>query len=79
MLSNIAEGFSQSTDRAFARHLYIARGSTAEVRSQLVILLDRGVVSGDDFRRIEQSAEEIAKMLTGLIKHLLRENRKRRG
>jgi four helix bundle protein len=35
MLSNIAEGFEQPTDRAFARYLYISKGSTAELRTRL--------------------------------------------
>src|SRR5438045_2149752 len=34
--SNIAEGFGQQTDRKFAQHLFIARGSANEVRSHLV-------------------------------------------
>jgi four helix bundle protein len=35
MLSNIAEGFEQPTDRAFARYLFTSKASTAEVRKRL--------------------------------------------
>ena len=35
ILSNIAEGFEQPTDRAFAKYLYTAKGSTAEVVTRL--------------------------------------------
>src|SRR5438045_2653229 len=35
--SSIAEGFEQSTDRHFAQYLYRSRGSSSEVRTQLVV------------------------------------------
>ncbi len=41
VVSNIAEGFEQSTDRGFARYLYISKGSTAEVRTRLALALER--------------------------------------
>jgi four helix bundle protein len=37
IVANIAEGFAQSSDRGFARCLVIVRGSTAEVRTLLVL------------------------------------------
>ena len=33
----IAEGFEQKTDKHFAHYLYIARGSTKETRTHLVV------------------------------------------
>jgi four helix bundle protein len=35
ILSNMAEGFEQSTDAAVANYLYIAKGSVAEVVTRL--------------------------------------------
>jgi four helix bundle protein len=35
MVSNIAEGFEQPTDRAFCRYLYTSKSSTAELRTRL--------------------------------------------
>ena len=77
--SNIAEGYAQKTDRAFAQHLYIARGSAAEARTQLEIARNRGYLSAEGFTRLDTLAEEVARMLTGLIRHLLREDRRCRG
>ena len=34
IISNIAEGFESQNSRNFVRYLFIAKGSTAEVRSQ---------------------------------------------
>jgi four helix bundle protein len=37
--SNIAEGDNLDTDKQSIRHFFIARGSTAELRTQLIISL----------------------------------------
>jgi four helix bundle protein len=79
VLSNIAEGFGQKTDRAFARHLYLARGSNHEAATQLAVAASRGYVNPQQFGRLQRLNEETGKMLTGLIKYLQRENRKSRG
>ena len=75
----MAEGFSQKTDRHFAQYLYTARGSSSETRTQLRIALTRSHVTPADVERISRRYNEIEKMLTGLIKHLNRDDRKQRG
>ena len=77
--SVIAEGFAQRTDRHFAHYLYTAKGSSAETRTQLRIAMVRGYISKDALATTAAKYIEIEKMLTGLIKHLNRENRKDRG
>ena len=42
--SNIAEGFELHTNRAFIRHLYIAKGSGGELRTQLFIAIRLGYI-----------------------------------
>jgi four helix bundle protein len=76
--SVIAEGFSQSTDRHFASYLYRSRGSSNEIRTQLKVALKRGYVTVSEQTNLADRYEEIAKMLTGLIAYLLREDRKNR-
>jgi four helix bundle protein len=77
--SHISEGHGQKTDRHFAHYLYIARGTTKEMRAHLRVAKGRGYITESE-RAIHSTAyEEIAKMLTGLIRHLEREDRRRRG
>ena len=78
VVSNIAEGFGQSTDRHFASYLYRARGGTREIRAQLQIAADRARLTDADRGTLSTRFEELARMLTGLIRHLEREDRKHR-
>lgn len=71
VISNIAEGFARSSDREFVRFLWIAKGSIAEVQSQLYIALDRGYVAQNDFNQLYEKAEEVAKLISGFITYLL--------
>jgi four helix bundle protein len=68
--SNIAEGQSRLTKGDFINFLSIARGSNAEVRSQLV--LAQSLKFGDEARiaHCEALASEISKMLCALISSL---------
>jgi len=66
--SNIAEGSEKSSDKEFIRHLNIARGSTAELLTQLLIAKEIGYISEDQFRDYYEKCTEVTKMLTGLIK-----------
>ena len=74
----ISEGFEQSTDRHFAQYLYRSRGAGRETRTQLVVALDRRHIDETERIRITAQYEEVAKMLTGLIRHLETEDRKHR-
>ena len=76
--SLISEGFEQSTDRHFAQYRYRSKGSARETRTQLVVAVQRNHITESERVRISNMYEEIAKMLTGLIRHLETEDRKRR-
>jgi len=78
ILSNIAEGFGQSTDVAFARYLTISRGSILESRCHLLVALDRNYATADRVEPQLQEACEIEKMMLALIRYLHRSNRKNR-
>jgi four helix bundle protein len=77
-VSVIPEGFSQSTDRHFASYLYRSRGSSSEIRTQFKVAVKRGYITQAEAKDLSDMYEEIAKMLTGLIAHLKREDRKDR-
>jgi four helix bundle protein len=79
VVSVISEGFAQKTDRHFASYLYTARDSSAETRTQLRVAERRGYVTTQKRLELDAKYEEIKRMLTGLINHLERENRKHRG
>jgi four helix bundle protein len=67
--SNIAEGDGLSTDKQSIRHFFIARGSTSELRTQLIISLEIGYMTKELYEEIENECAEISAMLTSLIKH----------
>lgn len=75
VISDIAEGFEQKTDRGFARCLYDSRGGAAEIRAQLALASSRCPSAVEECGAITRQYDEIGRMLTGLIGHLERENR----
>jgi four helix bundle protein len=79
VVSNIAEGFSQPTDRAFARYLYTAKASLAEARMRLRLASERNYIDPEEFTSQNALGDEVARMITGLIKYLLRSDRRGRG
>ena len=78
MLVNIAEGFGQPTDRAFARYLGIAQGSCDEIRSHLTIAVIRRCAPADAVAVLQERSHEVSRMLNGFSKYLRRCDRKRR-
>jgi four helix bundle protein len=79
ILSNISEGFGQSSDRAFANYLTISRSSNNEAINQLAVALWRGHITDGELEELEQISEEMGKGITSLIRYLRQEDRKSRG
>jgi four helix bundle protein len=77
--SLIADGFPQSTDRYFAQFLYRAKGESSETRTHLRVSWGRDYITEKELLALCDRYNEIEKMLTGLIRHLERENRRHRG
>ena len=69
--SNIAEGDDLDTDKQSIRHFFIARGSVAELRTQLIISMEIGYIPNEKYEELEKECDKISAMLTGLIKHRL--------
>ena len=65
--SNIAEGFERRGNKEFVNFLWIAKGSAAEVCSQLHNARDLGYITDDQFKSIYDSTKQIGGMLFNLI------------
>ena len=65
--SNIAEGFNRGSDKEFIHFLRIAKGSAAEVETQLILCVDLGYLDSDDIVETIKLYNEILRMLGTLI------------
>jgi len=65
-MSNIAEGFDRGSRPEFHHYLVIAKGSCAEVKSQLYIARDIGYVDNKCFIYLQKLAEEVSRIIGGL-------------
>jgi four helix bundle protein len=64
--SNIAEGQGLHSDRAFSRHLSIARGSLCELETQLLLSARLGYIDRAEAERLAALASEVGKLIAGL-------------
>ncbi|MES2519539.1 MAG: four helix bundle protein, partial [Bacteroidota bacterium] len=65
--SNIAEGFERQTNKEFAQFLYIARGSAAELRTQIYLAIQLNVIDKKVGMELVDKTKKIASMLYRLI------------
>lgn len=72
IMSNIAEGFERASDAELAQFLYIAKGSSGELRSQLHVALDQGFIEQKGFENCAQLAVSVSQQLGGFIRYLKR-------
>ena len=69
--SNIAEGRTRHTDKEFARFLFIAQGSRAELETHIIICEKLNYIKNDELVDYMNKLEEIGKMITSLKKKIL--------
>jgi len=69
-MSNIAEGHDRSGTVEFIQFLAIAKGSAAEVQSQLFVALDQEYLDQQAFEQLKALANETGRMIGGLIAYL---------
>ena len=68
------------SDRSVRRStLFIVRGSSHAMRAHLIIAHSRSYLEDAELRDLSSKYEEIAKMLTGLIKYLIVSDRQLRA
>lgn len=66
--TNIAEGCGRGSDADFARFLQLAMGSACETEHQMLLSLDLGLLSKDDYAPLQADVEEVKRMISGLLK-----------
>ncbi|RJO60654.1 MAG: four helix bundle protein [Dehalococcoidia bacterium] len=70
VISNIAEGFERGGDVEFRRFLSIAKGSAGEVKAQLYVALDAGLINQDQFDSLYRMATEAGNLIGGFMRYL---------
>ena len=68
--NNIAEGYERRSNKELKQFLYIAKGSSGEVRSMLYIAFKLNYISQDQFNDLYERCLEIARLTSGFIKTL---------
>ena len=68
--SNIAEGYGRVHRGNYVRFLSNARGSLCELETQLMLCVRLQYVPRDDAAAIWKQAQQVGKMLSGLISSL---------
>lgn len=68
--SNIAEGHQRGTTKDYVRFLHIARGSKAELETQLLICVRLDYLSVSQAEDAQNLLAEIGRMLNSLIRKL---------
>ena len=66
--SNIAEGEERGSNKDSLRFLFIAKGSLAELRTQMDIAHSIGDLPTSDYEALEVLADKVARLLSGMIK-----------
>lgn len=68
--SNIAEGFGRGGTNEFKNFLWISKGSLYEVKTQLILAYELGLVEEKLKEQLIINIEEVTGMIAGLIKYL---------
>lgn len=70
VMNNIADGFERKGNKEFAYFLYVAKGSCGEVRSMLILAKELNKITEDVQKTLSALAEEVSKIIYGLIKSI---------
>ncbi len=74
--SNIAEGSQRVSDKEFSNFILIARGSLAELETQLILAADLEYLSTETMRNVSSSIDELSRMLHSFYSKLKANNSK---
>lgn len=70
--SNIAEGQGRRSVKQNIHFLGIARGSLLELQTQIALAQDLGYMQAEEFQRLDEAGESLARQLNALIAALER-------
>ena len=70
--ANIAEGYGRESTASYAQFLKVARGSLKELETHLLLAERVGVTQPGSCRQALAQADELGKMLGGLIRAVAR-------
>jgi len=70
VMANISEGFGRYSFKDSKQFFTMARGSIAEVQSHLYVILDRDMISKNEFQEIYEQAIKTNKLINGLIRNV---------
>ena len=68
--SNIAEGAERQSNKEFRYFLNVAKGSAAELRTQLYIGMETEIIENEISKEMIDELKELSSMLQGLIKSM---------
>ena len=77
--SNIAEGFERGTRKQHIEYAYIAKGSAGELRSQVIIAREVGLLDEQAYEWLFEHCETCSRMLSAYISSLKRSSREFAG
>jgi four helix bundle protein len=77
--SNIAEGYERGTRRQQIEACYIAKGSAGELRSQVIVAHDVGLLDETSFQWLLDHCAQCSRQLGGYLTHLRRTHASIRG
>ncbi|MEW6198310.1 MAG: four helix bundle protein [Planctomycetota bacterium] len=73
--SNIAEGYERGTRRQHIEACYVAKGSAGELRSQIIVAHDVGLLDDVAFAWLMEHCDKVSRHLASYLRHLQRSQR----
>jgi len=67
--SNIAEGNAKGTNKDTLKFLYIARGSLAELETQVLICIKAGFLRESEVLLVAEHCNRVGRLIGGLIRY----------